>query len=382
MKTYYIIAIFLCSVASVSASSSSVSAKSAKPLNPPLPEPTLVCGAKNVPPTAYAWSEEDRKPPRCESPKVRGYVPKFKGLAYDILNFESEACFVPDETYRILDEIVEEVVKRVNTAGGSDTEQRIVLISRTTSAVLSEMGFALWIPTETLSDAMILRRSESDKFRHIFDCDTGSMILLTISEVMGTKAFLVESTIPSNSDQRKIVQHNFVNWPTSPEQSINWDMNSKEVCTAPKANQLPYQGKNLTKQQLWAYETSLRAHLWERAGRYDKALLDYLQAMKDFPERPGAYNGFAWLVATKEIPNRNAYKEDALAAALKASVAREDANILDTLACVYAFMGNFAKAIEVEELAIKVATADSIPDFRRRLDNFRPGIQKDCTGEP
>jgi hypothetical protein len=104
--------------------------------------------------------------------------------------------------------------------------------------------------------------------------------------------------------------------------------------------------------------------------------------MNDFPERPGAHNGFAWIVATKDIPHRRDHLDDALAAASKASAAREDADILDTLACVYAYKGDFAKALETEEHAIRVATAENKPAFERRRDKFRPEIQKDCTGEP
>jgi hypothetical protein len=221
-------------------------------LNPPFSEPHVVCGAKNAEPTAILWDADDRKPPQCDQEhRPRQYVPKYKGLAYDILNFESEACFVPDVAFQILDDIVTKVVERVTAAGVSDIEQKILLISRTTSAVLSEIGFALWIPTETLSDAMFQRRAETEKFRHIFDCDTGSMILLTIGEALDIKAFLVESTIPSNNNPRRIVQHNFVSWPLNLERSINWDMNAKEICKTPTGGQLPYQGQQLTKRQLW-----------------------------------------------------------------------------------------------------------------------------------
>jgi tetratricopeptide (TPR) repeat protein len=347
----------------------------------PLSGPTLTCGEKNADPTAILWDSADREPPLCNKPRPRQYVPKYKGLAYDILDFESEACFVPDVAYQILDDIISKVLERVTAAKVSDSTQNVLLISRTTSDVLSEMGFALWIPTVTLSDTMFQRRNEAEKFRHVFDCDTGAMILLTIADVLGIKAFLVESTIPSRSDPQRIVHHSFVSWPVSSEQIINWDMNARRICRAPISGQLPYQGKNLTKQQLWGYEIFLRAQLWERGTNYDKALHDYRQAMKDFPEHLGAYNGFAWIVATKKIANRREYIEDALDAAQKASAAREDGNMLDTLACVYAYQGDFKSALETEEHAIKVAPAESLHVFERRRDKFRSGIQNDCTGE-
>jgi hypothetical protein len=347
----------------------------------PSAEATMVCGAINEPPTAALWDDADREPRKCPAAQRRKYSPKYQGLAYQILDFESEACFVPDESYRILDDIVDKVIKRVKAEGPLSAEQKILLISSTTSSVLTDMGFALWIPTATLSDAMIQRRSEKERFRHLFDCDTGSMILLTIAEILKIPASLVESTIPSNSDPKKIVQHNFVRWPIDPERSINWDMNAKQVCSTPMANQLPYQGKNLTISQVWAYERSLRGSLWERQSNYEKALLDYKQAIADFPERPGNQNNFAWLVATKNLSQRRELLPSALAAAVKASEARVDANVLDTLACIYALAGNFDKAIETEMHAVDAATEEDKTAFERRLNKFRAEPRSDCTGE-
>lgn len=347
-----------------------------------LSEPSITCGELNEDPTAYWWNESDRAPRTCPVKSPRKYSAKHKGIGYQILDFESEACFVPDESYKVLDEIVDKVLHRVSAAGTADAEQRALLVSQATSAVLTEMGFALWVPTETLSDSLVSRRKEADQFRRIFDCDTGSFVLLTIAELLNIPAYLVESTIPSSQDPKRIVQHNFVRWPVSTQRSINWDMNAKQVCKSPSEKQLPYQGQILTTKQLWGYEKSLRADLWERQSNYEKALEDYRQAMTDFPERPGGHNGFAWIVATKEIPNRRSLLPEALAAALRASGAREDANMLDTLACVYALRGDFNKALETQNRALAIAPKKSVLEFERRRNKFLPNVQQDCTGEP
>jgi hypothetical protein len=342
---------------------------------------TLQCGEKNTAPTAWDWNKEDIKPRQCGPAMTRSYVPKYKGIGFDILNYESDACFVPDQSFQLLDTIVDKVVERVTAANISDQAQKVLLISRTTSDVLTEMGFALWIPTDTLSDALILRRTEADKLRHIFDCDTGSMILLTIAEALGVEASLVESTIPGK-DPKEFVQHNFVRWPIVGQDSMNWDMNFKEMCSTPTIGQLPFQGKELSKQQFWAYETSLRGKLWERKGSYTEASRDYLLAMRTFPEHPGAFDGFAWVVATKVFPERSGYSDEALTAALKAVAVREDPNFLDTLACVYAYKGNFTKAAATEERAVRLAPKKYVDDFSRRLKKFGPTVLQDCTGEP
>jgi len=75
------------------------------------------------------------------------------------------------------------------------------------------------------------------------------------------------------------------------------------------------------------------------------------------------------------------YANDALTFSLKAVAISGDANNLDTLACVYANRGDFAKAIEIETKAITMAPTENLPDFSRRLQNFTSAAPKDCMGE-
>lgn len=339
----------------------------------------FTCGDKNTDPTALYWDPKDRGPRQCGPSLARNYTPKFKGLGFEVLNFESEACFVPDQSFQLLDTIVATIVKRVTDANPRHGQAKALLISKITSSLLTEMGFALWIPTENLSDALALRRTESDPFRHIFDCDTGSMILLTVAEALGVEASLVESTIDGH-DPNEFVYHNFVRWRLDEDRSLNWDMNFKDICTTPNDKQLPYQGKELSKQQFWGYESELRGNIWQRNGRYTDAAKDFLEGMKKFPERPGAYNGFAWAVASKEFSERENYSDEALAAALKAVAIRQDASYEDTLACVYAFRGDFTNAIETEKRALQHVPVKLKDDFMRRLNKFEAA--KDCSGEP
>ncbi|MBI5129535.1 MAG: hypothetical protein HZA66_08840 [Rhodopseudomonas palustris] len=340
-----------------------------------------LCGAANAAPTAIDWDAKDREPRSCDPATARDYVPKFKGLGFEILTFESEACFVPDQSFRLLDDIVGTVVSRVAAAPPSDPAEKAMLVSTITSSVLTEFGFALWIPTRNLSDALISRRTDSDRYRYLFDCDTGSMILLTVAQALGMDATLVESTIPSNTDPRKRVQHNFVRWTLADRSEVNWDMNMRTMCSTPTLNQLPYQGKPLTMDQLWSYEKQLRGSLWERTRHYSESTKDFRQAAAQFPERDVPYNNFAWTVATKTFPERASFVKDALEFALKAVAISGDANNLDTLACVYAHTGDFQKAIATEKRAVDAAPQKSLPDFRRRLQGFSTVPPQDCTGE-
>jgi tetratricopeptide (TPR) repeat protein len=83
------------------------------------------------------------------------------------------------------------------------------------------------------------------------------------------------------------------------------------------------------------------------------------------------------MIATKDVPNRYQYSQEALDAALKSTSIDESANDLDTLACVYAFRGDTSKAIKIKSKAL-----DKDPgyaDFTARKSLFQNG--KDCTGQ-
>src|ERR1700722_15365646 len=72
----------------------------------PLNDRPLMCGDLNAPPTAIFWNDSERQPRHCGPPGNRNYVPSHGGIGFDILRFESEACFVPDESFQLLDSIV------------------------------------------------------------------------------------------------------------------------------------------------------------------------------------------------------------------------------------------------------------------------------------
>src|SRR5271170_3108028 len=69
-------------------------------MTPPLPH----CGEIESPPFARSG---DTGPRVCPPVTTRKYVHHNKGLGFDILDSESEACFVPDQAYRTLDEIID-----------------------------------------------------------------------------------------------------------------------------------------------------------------------------------------------------------------------------------------------------------------------------------
>jgi tetratricopeptide (TPR) repeat protein len=331
------------------------------------------CGSVNALPIANRIDVQTR---RCEAPVERTYTPRYRGIGYEILDSESQACFVPDQEYKLLDEIVGTVLKRVKyNPDLKDTQAKIVQaieISKTISDTLKERGFALYIPTDTLSDALINRNQPGERERHIFDCDTGSFIFLTVAENLGAPVSLVEISLPSEAG------HNYVRWQIDSSTLFDWDMNGQSECATP-TNLPNYQGKSMTRTEALGYALTFRAWLWKKQGQYNESLDDYREAMKTYPQAPLSYNNFAWLIATKEVPNRQKLQEAALAAAKQAVSIENLANYLDTLGCVCALMGDYKQAIKYESEAAAKNPHDS--SIARRLKWFKSPMPKDCTGE-
>jgi hypothetical protein len=347
--------------------------------------------ARSVPPmcgTAYAPPFGEPAPRRtCETPVPRGYKPTHRGLGYDILNGESEACFVSDSSYRLLDEIVDRVTARLTDAQrsgqGISDEARAIAISQATGDILAELGFGLYIPTETLGDALVSRNPPGMPPRFIFDCDTGSMILLTVADHLQVPASLVEITLESGS------QHNYVRWHLAQGRSIDWDTNGRGPCITP-TNQPAFQGLSMSLVETMGYAATLRAPLWKSQKQYLRALSDYRNDARDRPGHPVAFNNFAWLVATTDFPQRESYKAEALQAATQAvslqrragapKLTRNDlANYLDTLACVYAYGGDYKTAGITESEAASISPK---PEFKQRQEMFAKTVPTDCTGAP
>jgi tetratricopeptide (TPR) repeat protein len=331
-----------------------------------------VCGSQNSPPFARPGDSGRRE---CGRAALRNYTPRYPGIGFRILDLESEACFVPDEAYRLLDQIVDDVKARVPKKSRpydkDSIRERILAIGRATSAVLTDKGFGLLIPTETLGDTLISRSASGESPRHIFDCDTASMIFLTVAQALSTPASLVEITLPTGD------QHNYVRWQIDRNTEIDWDPNGRSQCVTP-ANTIGYQGKPLSRDQTMSYVLTLRAELWARQNAFDRAIRDYRAAMRLFPERPGAYTGFAWLVATKDFPERAKYRQAALAAAERAVALRRNPDYLDTLACASAFAGNFPRAASYEREAHEGVPSNA--QYKRRLEQFEASKPADCTG--
>lgn len=112
------------------------------------------------------------------------------------------------------------------------------------------------------------------------------------------------------------------------------------------------------------YQNALvnRGSCYEMLGSYAEAKADYTEAIEADTEFPIAYNNRAWLLATcpvEEIRDAKLALEDGK----KACELTNNGNpaFLDTLAAAHANSGDFAKAVEIEELALSKLAKDAAP---------------------
>ncbi|MGR8963717.1 tetratricopeptide repeat protein [Rhizobium leguminosarum] len=325
------------------------------------------CGSVYAPP--YGEKAGRRT---CPVPKPRTYSPRHAGIGFDILDLESEACFVPDESYQLLDQLIDEVGQKVNVSAGKPDKPKVLDIARVLGEVMAGQGFGLYIPTETLGDALVNRTSGNGPAEYIFDCDIGSLILMTVAENLSFPAHLVDITLSGGSG------HNYVRWEVPNQSPIEWDVNGRQQCQTP-SNLPPYEGKSMSREETLGYAYLLRAALWEHIGKIDRELDDLRESLKRRPDHPDAYNNLAWVIATGSMPVSDGLLKEALLAANQAVDIERHPNSLDTLACVHAAAGHFYEAAQVEREAAKMSPNNQT--FSRRIAQFEASPPQDCRSE-
>ncbi len=117
-----------------------------------------------------------------------------------------------------------------------------------------------------------------------------------------------------------------------------------------------------------------RGNLSTEQGDFDRALTDFRRALAIDPKWAEAHRSLAWIEAT--CPNAR-YQNDreALAEAQEAAklAPADDYLTLDTLAAAHANAGQFHKAIEIQQHALKGAPPELVTLLQQRLDLYQHG---------
>ena len=108
-----------------------------------------------------------------------------------------------------------------------------------------------------------------------------------------------------------------------------------------------------------------RAQIWQLKNEHDKAFADFAEAARLNPTYDGAFKGQAWIWATcPDAKYRDGRKAvDSATTACELTEWKSSVNI-DVLAAAYAEVGEFEKAVEYEEKALRLTLDPSVREER------------------
>jgi tetratricopeptide (TPR) repeat protein len=117
-----------------------------------------------------------------------------------------------------------------------------------------------------------------------------------------------------------------------------------------------------------------KAEMLMEKGEYARSLVAYEEAIRLGQKHYNGYNGKAYLLAVCPDANLRDGKQ-AITLAKKALELAEDngdrVNILDTLACAYAEVGDFENAVKMAEEAMKKGRPSMKAEFEKMIKRFR-----------
>ncbi len=206
-------------------------------------------------------------------------------------------------------------------------------------------------------------------FSHV-DCDLGSLIYLSIAEAFGLPIRMVE-----------VPQHNFVRWHFSETSYLNWDTNygfdrysdaeyAVRHGVSPEHISSSIYLASLSTTNVDGYFDFCRGLTYEAAKNFAPSVATYRQAISRYPQSPSARNNLAWLYASVNKVQALIPAGDALKFALEACELHRKHNFLDTLACVYAELGDFHNAIAIEQEAYNQSHS---PGYAQMVEAFKAG---------
>lgn len=335
------------------------------------------------------------------------YQRKYNTIAHRMLDSESPLGNVTPLMYSILDTLLDEaksVLKPYLTSLSVDEESTFAIEAfKHIDCILLRHGFVyphrglVQLLSDGLSQNTYLASDDLNRLQnhphnlrrehfmsgrgvgpyHVVDCDIASFIYLAVAEEMKYPVFLVE--MPT---------HNFVRWEMKDGTYINFEtmdgMETNDAYYLEKWN-IPseFVGKggilvSMKGASAISYHGNLVAVAWSWKGDYPKMIESYLKALAGDPTRPFAYNNLAWYYAAVPIVNLREGSKS-LQYAKEATRLLPNGDHLDTLACAYAQLGDFASAIEVAKRAVLITYVPFGSNILGDLALFTAQPPKACT---
>jgi tetratricopeptide (TPR) repeat protein len=319
------------------------------------------------------------------------YEPRFSTIGHTILTEDCRTRHISGTIFKRLDDVIAGVqaeIKDINV----NTKDDAVRILETVESVVIRSNFVCSIPyylVHDFADGLAARPIEQNAIYaaennlrrpHIeanrgalfsyVDCDIGSLLYLSIADVVGLPLCMVE-----------VPQHNFIRWKFTTGELLNWDTNygfnkwtddeyaaQYDVSQAQRRNSTYL--SNLSQENVLGYFCFVRGLTFQKADQLDAAIKEYRAAIAIYPQSPSSRNNCAWLFASRKDAQTLILPEEARAFAEEACQIHRSHVHLDTLACVYAEVGDFDSAIRAEEEAYALSPD---PSYRAMIDAFRQG---------
>ncbi|HET9768431.1 MAG TPA: hypothetical protein VFS60_16395 [Thermoanaerobaculia bacterium] len=272
---------------------------------------------------------------------------------------------MPDSAFERLDDIIEAVrVQFGPVAVAKFTKPEALRLSRLIAKVLKDQyRYEVKERFDQVADALTPVPGTD---HYLMDCDTGTIIYLSVAEALGLSAEVGE--IPTGGEWL----HYYVVWHLHDGDLVRWDTNDAYDRTADARLAERIVGR----QGMIAIFLGYRAEAWVRHGDAARGVADYRTAMYLEPASAAIANNFAWTLATRRDAQGMTLPSEALALAQFAVAKQRTPNRLDTLACTLALRGNWAEALRIEQEAMKAEPRDAI---QCHLTMFEKKVS--CLGE-
>ena len=317
------------------------------------------------------------------APAPTGYVPRYKTVAQRFLDAEKGIGPVTPSEFATLDAVLDEAKSRLKPlpAGlGHDEYDAFATQSlKTIDCILVRHGFVYpggnglvqllsdgLDPTSTTDTRWLAAlaasshnagRTDFIKKRgngpfYVVDCDIASYIYVAIGEVMGYPLAMVDLPI-----------HNFIRWIRPDGSSLDFEtmdgiVTDDTYYVRGWAIPQSFVGKpgvltTMSPGQLEAYHDFAIGISLTWKHDFTASIAEYKRSIAVDATLADAQNNLAWLYTVVPVANLRDGKQ-ALLYAQQAANTIASGDVLDTLACAYGAVGNFAEAVNQEQRAIEI----------------------------
>lgn len=323
------------------------------------------------------------------------YISRYNTTSHKLLKLEEKYSYLSeaekrnyyDSKYKKLDELIDVSKIRLGNFTKVQTSSDIddvTHILKTIDSLLIEQFFIICVRVHRFSDALTPKKM--DKFECVksyheygasfynnypdskyygIDCDLGSLLYLSIGEVLNLPLRFVE-----------VPEHNFIRWEFTDKTYVNWDTNKGRVISdddyrngigclsfTRKEEKLNHYLENMNQNEIKGYYLSLIAMLLSDQNRYLESQKLYLQAIEFRPYDALSCNNLSWMYLTEPFFNSDTYYQKAYELSLKVdSLLPKNITYKDTYSCACAGIGDFEKAIQIEKEA---------KDKKYRIDGYK-----------